>query len=141
MTHMGAWAARPIQLATADLLQQPEVIHEYMTTFKLGIKTRLDLLYNAFSQWKAEGLPVDVIAPEGAMYLSVKFDMIGREQFPNPEAIRQFLLTEADCAVIPFDCFGDQKNLGWFRFSVGGVSVSEVEQCLVKIKAALQSLH
>jgi aspartate aminotransferase len=140
MTHMGAWAARPIQSATADLLQQPDAIHNYITTFKQAIKTRLDLLYNAFSQWKIEGLPVDVIAPEGAMYLSVKFNLIGKEQFPNPEAIRLFLLTQADCAVIPFDCFGDQKNLGWFRFSVGGVAISEVEQCLVKIKTALQSL-
>ena len=141
MTHMGAWAPRPEQIGTALLLNNPEAIAQFLTQFRSKLQTRLNLLYQAFSEWKAEGLPVDVVAPEGAMYLSVKIDLIGQPGFPNPEAIRLMLLEEADCAVIPFDCFGDRVNLGWFRFSVGAVAVEDIERCLVKIGQALRTVH
>lgn len=141
MTHMGAWAPRPEQLGTAALLNQPEAIQEFLVTFRGELQSRLDLLYEAFSTWKSEGLPVDVIAPEGAMYLSVKIDLIGKSGFPDAEAVRLMLLEEADCAVIPFDCFGDHVNLGWFRFSVGAVGVEDVKRCLVKVGQALRKVH
>ena len=141
MTHMGAWGPRPEQLATAALLNQPEEIDAFLTTYRAKLQERLELLYQAFSGWKAEGLPVDVIAPEGAMYLSVKINLIGQPGFPNAESVRLMLLEEADCAVIPFDCFGDRVNLGWFRFSVGAVGIEDIERCLPKIGRALRAVH
>lgn len=140
MTHVGAWAPRPEQSATAQLLNDPDAIDSYMKVFKRKIQERLDALYHAFSRWRSEGLPVDVIAPEGAMYLSVKVDLVGREGFPDTDAVRRFLLEQADCAVIPFECFGDTHNSGWLRFSVGAVGMEEVEACLPKIERALRSL-
>ena len=140
MTHMGAWAPRPEQGATAHLLNTPAEITAFLQSFRAQIQARLDLLYKAFNDWKAEGLPVDVIAPEGAMYLSVKIDLIGREGFDDANAVRLFMLEEADCAVIPFDCFGDHTNLGWFRFSVGAVGIEDIERCLPKIGAALRRI-
>ena len=140
MTHMGAWGPRPEQIGTAALLNQPEKIQEFLTTYRAKLQERLELLYQAFSGWKAEGLPVDVVAPEGAMYLSVKIDLIGQPGFPNAESVRLLLLEEADCAVIPFDCFGDHVNLGWFRFSVGAVSIDDIKLCLPKIGEALRAV-
>lgn len=141
MTHMGAWAPRPEQLATASLLKQPSAIESFLEDFLSKLQVRLNLLYTAFSSWRDEGLPVDVIAPEGAMYLSVKIDLIGRPGFPDAESVRLMLLEEADCAVIPFDCFGDHVNLGWFRFSVGAVGIEDVEKCLPKIDKALRAVQ
>ena len=141
MTHMGAWAPRPEQLATADLLNTPSSIQSFLDVFLDKLQTRLNLLYNAFAGWRDEGLPVDVVAPEGAMYLSVKIDLIGKPGFPNAESVRLMLLEEADCAVIPFDCFGDHVNLGWFRFSVGAVGIEDIEKCLPKLDQALRAVH
>ena len=141
MTHMGAWAPRPEQLGTAKLLDDPEAIQSFLDGFLEKLQSRLNLLYQSFSRWKSEGLPVDVIAPEGAMYLSVKIDLVGKVGFPDAESVRLMLLEEADCAVIPFNCFGDHVNLGWFRFSVGAVSIEDIEGCLPKIERALRAVH
>ena len=75
------------------------------------------------------------------MYLSVKIDLVGKPSFPDAESVRVMLLEEADCAVIPFDCFGDYVNLGWFRFSVGAVGVDDIKRCLPKIGAALRAVQ
>ena len=75
------------------------------------------------------------------MYLSVKIDLVGKVGFPDAESVRLMLLEEADCAVIPFNCFGDHVNLGWFRFSVGAVGIEDIERCLPKIERALRAVH
>ena len=74
------------------------------------------------------------------MYFSVKVDLVGCEGFPDIDVVRTFLLERADCAVIPFECFGDQNNSGWLRFSVGAVGLEDVEACLPKIEKALRAL-
>ena len=83
-------------------------------------------------------LPVAVIAPEGAIYLSVRFDLEGREGFPDEASVLSYLLDEAGCAVVPFSAFGDHANRGWARFSVGAVSVDEIKACMVRLRRALE---
>ena len=80
---------------------------------------------------------MDVIPPQGAIYLSVRFDLEGREGFPDEDAVRTYLLNEAGCAIVPFSAFGDQTNSRWFRFSVGAVSVADIQRCLPRLKSAL----
>ena len=89
---------------------------------------------------KAEGLPVDVIAPEGAIYLSVKFDLEGRGGLTDEDAVRLYLLEKAGCAIVPFSAFGDTKNKGWWRFSVGAVSLDAIRACLPRVRDALRAL-
>jgi aspartate aminotransferase len=137
MTHMGAWAPRPEQMATARLLNDDAAVEAYMSSFKAKIRERLDLLYTAFSGWKSEGLPVDVIAPEGAIYLSVHLDLEGRPGFPDEASVLSYLLDEAGCAVVPFSAFGDYHNRGWVRFSVGAVSIAEIRSCITRLHSAL----
>lgn len=137
MTHMGAWAPRPEQMATARLLNDEATVAEFLDGFKARIRERLSLLYDAFSEWKSEGLPVDVIAPEGAIYLSVRFDLEGRPGFPDEASVMSYLLDEAGCAVVPFSAFGDSTNHGWVRFSVGAVSIDDIKSCMTRLRAAL----
>ncbi len=139
MTHMGAWAPRPEQMATAAFLRDRAAVEEFLEGFKTTIRGRLDLIYDAFAAWKAEGLPVDVIAPEGAIYLSVRIDLQGRPGFATEAEVRRYLLDEAGCAILPFSVFGDATNVGWLRFSVGAVSVDQIKNCLPRLRAALES--
>jgi aspartate aminotransferase len=139
MTHMGAWAPRPEQIATAKFLRDDEAVQGFLTVFRAALRDRLQIIYDAFAAWKAEGLPVDVIAPEGAIYLSVKIQLEGRPGFPDEAAVRRYLLEEAGCAILPFSVFGDTTNAGWMRFSVGAVSVDEIRACLPRLKSALVS--
>ncbi len=140
MTHVGAWAPRPEQHATAALLADDGAIADYLAGFKGAIRARLDRLHDAFAAWRAEGLPVDAIAPEGAIYLSVHFDLEGRPDFPDEDSVRLWLLEEAGCALVPFSAFGDHHNRGWFRFSVGAVGLDEIDACLARLYPALKSL-
>jgi aspartate aminotransferase len=138
MTHVGAWAPKPEQLATARLLREPAVMEDFLAGFNQALRARLNLLFEAITEWGAAGLPVEAIAPQGAMYLSVRFGLEGRPGFPDEESVRRYLLDEAGCAVVPFSCFGDTYNKGWMRFSVGAVSLEQVAGCLPRLKAALE---
>jgi aspartate aminotransferase len=140
MTHVGAWAPRPEQIATAKLLADEAAMADHLTGFCAALEVRLDRLYRAFSAWKAEGLPVDVIAPQGAIYLSVKFDLQGRPGFPDEDTVRLWLLEEAGCAIVPFSAFGDRVNVGWVRFSVGAVSLEDIDACLARLEPALRKV-
>ena len=101
------------------------------------MQQRLDLLHDGCRALARDGLPVDVIAPQGAIYLSVRFDLIGK-RFANNEAIRRHLLEQAGMAVVPFQAFGLREESGWFRLSVGAVSVSEIEAMLPRLRQALR---
>ena len=65
--HVGAWAPRAEQMATAALLGADAVIDEYHHGLKDGLRRRLDLLYGAIAAMRDRGLPVDATAPAGAM--------------------------------------------------------------------------
>lgn len=140
MTHVGAWAPRPEQHATAALLADEGAIAAYLADFRGALRQRLDRLYGAFARWREEGLPVEAIAPEGAIYLSVKFDLEGRPGLPDEDAVLRWLLEEAGCAVVPFSAFGDRTNRGWVRFSVGAVGPDEIDACLDRLYPALRKV-
>ncbi len=140
MTHVGAWAPKPEQVASARLLADDAAMDTYLTAFKAAIQARLDRLHGAFATWQAEGLPVQSIAPQGALYLSVRFDLIGRPGIPDEAALVAWLLDEAGCAIVPFSAFGDDVNTGWVRFSVGAVGLDDIDSCLTRLGPALRAV-
>jgi len=140
--HIGAWAPRAEQVATAAFLAADEEIAAYHGRMLRDVQARLDLLHDAIVAWRGEGLPVDAIAPMGAIYLSARFALNGArlaagERLATNEDIRRYLLREAGFAVVPFQAFGDADETGWFRLSVGAVSVAEIEAVLPRVRAAL----
>ena len=138
LTHVGAWAPRPEQVAAARMLGDDEAMTRFLVPLRAGLRARLDLLYDAFEAWRVAGLPVRAIAPEGALYLSVHFDLEGRPGLPDEDAVRRYLLREAGCAIVPFSAFGDTHNRGWVRFSIGSVSLDDIHACLPRLRVALQ---
>lgn len=135
--HMGAWAPKPEQLAVAQFLRQKDDIRSFHETMIRELRLRLDALYKGLMAMNREGLPVNAIEPQGAIYLSAQFDLIGRG-FDTNEQIRRFLLEEAGFAVVPFQAFGSKTEDGWFRLSAGAVSVADCEAGLARVRAALE---
>ncbi|HEY0157507.1 MAG TPA: aminotransferase class I/II-fold pyridoxal phosphate-dependent enzyme [Thermoanaerobaculia bacterium] len=136
--HIGAWAPKAEQLAVAQFLSQQDDLAEFHETMIRELRLRLDALYDGIMAMKAEGLPVDAIAPQGAIYLSAQFNLIDR--LKTNENIRKFLLDEAGFAVVPFQAFGLKREDGWFRLSAGAVSVEDCVDGLARVRAALMKL-
>jgi aspartate aminotransferase len=134
--HVGAWAPRAEQVAVAKFLGMRDEIETYHDEMIRQLKLRLDLLHDGFEAMRSDGLPVRAFAPQGAIYLSVQFQVAGRTN----EEIRRLLLDRAGFAVIPFQAFGLKQESGWCRLSAGAVSPEEIEDGLRRVRDMLQSL-
>jgi aspartate aminotransferase len=135
--HVGAWAPRPEQIAIAKFLGMRAAIDEFHETMIRELQLRLDLLYDRIAAMGREGLPIRAIAPQGAIYLSVQVDLIGRGGITTNEQIRKILLDDAGFAVVPFQAFGLPQETGWFRLSVGAVSPAQIEAGLARVRDVL----
>ena len=143
--HVGTWAPRAEQVATAKLLDAPNEIAQYTTDLKAGVRQRLDALYAGIMAMKAESLPADATEPMGAIYLSARFALNGKR---TPEGqilrtnddVRRYLLTAAGFGVVPFQAFGVREDTGWFRLSVGAVSMADIQQVLPALRQAIQAV-
>lgn len=143
--HVGAWAPRAEQRAVASLLDDPASLAAHREGMVAGVQERLDALHHGLAAMREEGLPVEVIAPAGAIYLSARFAVAGRRtaagaRLDDDEAARAWLLHEAGVAVVPFQAFGVQGDTGWFRLSVGAVSLPAIARMLPRLRQALCSL-
>ncbi|KAB2967779.1 MAG: aminotransferase class I/II-fold pyridoxal phosphate-dependent enzyme [Thermoanaerobaculia bacterium] len=135
--HVGAWAPKPEQIATAGILADASLALALAATVRDGINVRLAALGRALSGLAAAGLPVSHLPPAGALYLSARFDLLAR--FADSDGIRRYLLEEAGFAVVPFHAFGAREDRGWFRLSVGAVGVEEIEAATAPLAAALRA--
>jgi len=134
--HIGAWAPRAEQVAVAKFLGMGSEIDTFHEKMIRDLKLRLDLLHEGFESMRRDGLPVRAFAPQGAIYLSVQFQIAGRTN----EEIRRLLLDRAGFAVVPFQAFGLKQETGWFRLSAGAVSPEEIKAGLARVRDALQRL-
>jgi aspartate aminotransferase len=131
--HVGAWAPRPEQVAMAALLDDTATVDAYLSEMRPRVQQRLDRLAAGFEAMRRDAYPVEVIAPQGAIYLSVRIVVPG---YTN-EATRVLLLEKAGFALVPFQAFGLRDDSGWFRISVGAVSLAEIDAALPRVRAAL----
>lgn len=145
LTHLGTWAPRAEQVATARVLEDDAVLDRHMKDIRGRAGDRLRALSEAIRAVRAAGHAVDAIAPEGAIYLSVKFDLLGKKRpdgkiIENDEDTRSFLLDEAGIALVPFRAFGAPQAQGWYRASVGTVSVEQCAGVQQRLEKALGQL-
>jgi len=138
--HVGAWAPRAEQVAVAALLRDAPALDAHLRTHLGGLQARLDKLHQGFLRMAKAGLPVRDIPPQGAIYLSAQFDLVGRKGLRTNDQVRRYLLEEAGFAVVPFQAFGLSGENGWFRLSVGAVSLQDIEEALPRIETALRKL-
>ncbi|MBB2150266.1 pyridoxal phosphate-dependent aminotransferase [Pedobacter gandavensis] len=143
--HIGAWAPKAEQVAVAKYFKNANLVDQYLSSFKKQVQNSLDALYNGFQQLKTEGFAVDAVIPMGAIYLTLKIDYIGKttpegEVLKNSADVNFYLIKEAQVALVPFSAFGTDETVNWFRASVGGCSLSDIENMIPRIKAALSKL-
>ncbi|WP_312510396.1 pyridoxal phosphate-dependent aminotransferase [Chryseobacterium culicis] len=145
LTHVGAWAPKPEQEATAKFYENHENVDTFVNDFKTKLEESLKVLHNGVQDLKGKGLAVDSIEPMGALYLTIKLNYIGKTKpdgsvIGNSSDLVFYLINEAGVALVPFSAFGEEKSEPWFRASVGGLAVDEIKVMLPKLESALNKL-
>ncbi|HEY0016219.1 MAG TPA: aminotransferase class I/II-fold pyridoxal phosphate-dependent enzyme [Longimicrobium sp.] len=143
--HVGAWAPRAEQIATARVLEATDAIREYHAGMTAQVQARLHALYDGVQALGASGYPVEAIPPMGAIYLSVRFFLHGWRtpagaELRTNDDIRNYLLDSAGLGVVAFQAFGMMEDTGWFRLSVGAVSMDEIKTTFARLGPALEAL-
>lgn len=143
--HIGAWAPKAEQVATAHYLKDGEAVDSFVSGFKKKVQRSLDTLFHGLKELKRGGLPVDAIVPMGAIYLTARIDVIGKTTpagtvLHTNKDITSYLIQEAKLAVVPFGAFGTSDASVWFRMSVGGASLESIQAALPRLREALQAL-
>lgn len=144
LSHIGAWAPMAEQHATAKYLPQKNLVQQHFSHFKTQLELRLRKIYEGLIALKNEGFNVDVIAPQAAIYLTVKFDLAGRKTaegiLETQADVTEYLLGKAKLAVVPFYAFGAAANSPWYRLSIGTCKIEDIEPFLAELKQALATL-
>jgi aspartate aminotransferase len=146
LTHIGAWAPMAEQKAVAKYLKMDESIDKFLAHFRSEIEERLRGIYNELMSLKKDGMQVDAIAPEGAIYLTIKFDLTGKrtakgELLQSQADVTAYLLNEAKLAIVPFYAFGAAKSSPWYRLSVGTCKKESIKEMASQLRKALEQLH
>lgn len=142
--HVGAWAPKPEQVATARFLAEA-AYDEAVAEHRRMVAERVGAYHQGFQQLKADGYPVDSIPAQGAMYLSARIGIIGRT---TPEGkvlhdaadVTYYLIERASVGIIPFFAFGTGRDNDWFRVSVGTTRMDMVPGVIDGIRKAIDAL-
>ncbi len=145
LTHVGAWAPKPEQVATAKYLNDLKLYDAFLVEQKQKINLRLQGFYNGLVVLKNKGYNLDVIVPQAAIYLTVSFNLIGQKTadgkiLETTKDITSYLLNEAKLGIVPFSAFGAGENSSWYRLSVGTCKLQDVSNVLLKLEDALKKL-
>ncbi len=145
LSHIGAWAPMAEQKAVARFLQNSDAVDAYITHFKEEISFRLQKIYTGLMTLKSEGLPVDAIAPQAAIYLTIKVAAAGKKtnegtELKDQKDVTSYLLNEAGLAVVPFYAFGAPDDSPWYRLSIGTCKKETINDMLDALGTALRKL-
>ena len=146
LSHVGAWPARSEQLGVANFLNNPQAVAKYSKWFKAELYARLDGIYKVFKSLNEQGYPVKAIAPQAAIYLTVKIDLKGKTK-PNGEvltstaAVTDFILQQAGIALVPFYAFGSDHESTWYRLSVGTCQLADIDKLYNALRNAMDILR
>jgi aspartate aminotransferase len=143
--HVGAWAPKAEQAATAGFLKNKPAIDGFMGPFKNKIKESLDALHEGFQNLKSNNYPFDSIEPMGAIYLTVKVAIKGKKTpegkvIENSMDVTSYILSHAQLAMVPFTAFGASSSSDWYRMSVGAADKETILASFDRLKNAVDQL-
>jgi aspartate aminotransferase len=64
----------------------------------------------------------------------------GGDLLNTDDDVRRYLLQTAGLAIVPFSAFGAPSDRGWFRLSIGVVSVRQIEELAPQLRKALEAV-
>jgi aspartate aminotransferase len=138
--HVGAWAPKAEQVGVAAFLDDTGAVRGHRETVRRKLAERLEALYRGVMDMKQDGFLVDAFEPQGAIYLSARFDLFGRTingtHVKTNDDVRRLLLG-AGLGGVPFQAFGLAGDTGWFRLSVGAVSMDDIAGVFPRLRALL----
>jgi aspartate aminotransferase len=145
LSHIGAWAPKAEQVATAKYLTNNTSTTQFIGSIKERVEKRLLKFHQGFQNLKSQGFMVDSIAPQGAIYLTVKFALHKKttsdgQVLHSTKEVTKYLLEEAKLAIVPFYAFGSSTDSEWYRLSVGTCDYNEIDSVMDLLKNALQKL-
>jgi aspartate aminotransferase len=145
LAHIGAWAPRAEQVATAHYLVNDKAVDAYLAAIRNQVAMRLEGFHKGFQLLKQEGHLVDSITPQAAIYLTVQFALHGKktsngQTLASTKDITQYILDEAKVAIVPFYAFGASPESNWYRLSVGTCKVEDIDTVMVNLRNALKKL-
>lgn len=145
LTHVGAWAPKAEQLASAKYLSDLKTYDAFIVEQKERIDKRLQGFYKGFQELKTAGYKVNAITPQAAIYLTVQFSLHGQKTadgktLATTSDITKYLLDEAKLAIVPFSAFGASADSSWYRLSVGTCKIEDVSGVISNLKSALSKL-
>ncbi len=145
LSHMGAWSPKAEQMASGTYLSDLEQVKKDTDALNDEFAYRLNGIYDGIVDLKNDGLPIDVISPQAAIYLTVKIDIIGKTKADGStinsiEDTTAYILNEAKVAMVPFYCFGAPRTSKWYRLSIGTAKREDVEGAVSSIRKALEKL-
>jgi len=146
IAHVGAWAPKPDQAAVGHYLAQDALVDSHLQEFRRDLEARLDGFYAGFMTLKEKGHDVDAIAPQAAIYLSVKINIVGRTtangtKLGNDDDVQNYLMDVAHVGVLPFSWFGAHNYGNWYRISVGTCSMQDIDAVMKGLEHALDLLQ
>lgn len=145
LTHIGAWAPKAEQVASAKYLENHDWIRSYNLEICNRVERRLVGFHKGIQQLKKDGFQVDSISPQGAIYLTVRFSLHGLKTadgvvLETTKEVTKYLLDEAKIALVPFYAFGSSSESSWYRLSVGTCRSEDIEPMMASLRIALEKL-
>jgi aspartate aminotransferase len=135
--HVGAWAPKPEQVATAGFLLDATAFRDHRAAMERRLRERLTALYEGFQRMRERGVDVDAVPPEGTLYLAARFPLGGTirgRRIQTNDDLRRLLLEEAGMAVVPFQAFALPNEDGWVRLSIGAVSMDAIRSGMARLQ-------
>src|SRR5690554_1548556 len=144
-SHIGAWAPKAEQIAFANYMKDLTTYTTFIENQRERIFERLNGVYKGFKKLKSEGFSVEAIAPQGAIYLTIQFDLLGKvtqegKELSEARDITEYILKEGRLAVVPFYAFGTDANSTWYRLSIGTLKVEDIDAIIDSLRSALSKL-
>lgn len=142
-SHVGAWAPMAEQHAVTQFFKNEPAVENWFVQFKKEIDYRLEAIYNGIKEMSNEGLPIEAIPPQAAIYLTLQINLVGRKTangniLNTQEEVTAYILNEARLAIVPFYAFGASRKSIWYRLSVGCCKKEEINEMLLTLKTALE---
>ena len=143
--YINSYSTLWIDFGSDIFIKNKIAVDFFLSGFKDEVNERLVKFYEGFSTLKSEGFNVDCIAPQAAIYLTVRFDLKGMKTsegkiLSSQSDVTGYILNEAKLALVPFNAFGSSNESTWYRLSVGTCNKNEIQEVFASLRNVLSKL-